>query len=191
MLMRVVNTIVTAVAGVVLIFAAVVVLVATFGVDGEQVLPYGWFGAYLVVLNDVSGAQYALTISLSFLSIIVGLVLVAAQMPRPKRPRPLVVRADEAGTVTIEPNSVRVLAETVGAEVNGVREISCRVRERPGGLAIGCFPRVALGSNIPRLSTEMQVKIKESVESLVGLPVIEVSVVTKYETQRSRRLATE
>jgi hypothetical protein len=189
--MSTVNRIVAAILEVVLIFSAVIVLVVALGVAGDRVLPYGWFGQHLTVLNDLGPGALAATIVLPILTIVVCLGLLFLQLPRVRRARPFLVRSDEDGDVMIEPSSVRLISETVGAEIHGVRQIRCLVRQRPGGLLIVCHPMVALGSNVPKLSKDMQSKVKETVESIVGLPVSEVSVAAKYEATRDRRLTPE
>ena len=189
--MALVNRVIAAITEMVLIFGAAVVLVATFGVPGYRVLPYGWFGGYLSVLDGLSGFRTALVITFSVATIVVSLVLLVLQRPRVRRQRPYLVTEDEAGLVTIEPASIRLLCENVGAEVRGVRELRCSIRRRPGGLVITCLPVVTLGADVPRIAEEMQGKVKESVESLVGLAVHQVRVAARYERARERTLALE
>jgi hypothetical protein len=191
--MNAVNRITAAILEILLIFSAIIVLVVASGVAGDRVLPYGWFGQYLIVLNDLGSGALAATVLLCILTILVCLGLLFLQLSRVPRARPFLVRSDEDGDVMIEPSSVRLISETVGAEIHGVRQIRCIVRQRrgSGGLLIVCHPMVALGSNVPKLSRDMQNKVKETVESIVGLPVSEVSVAAKYEATRDRRLTPE
>jgi uncharacterized alkaline shock family protein YloU len=59
----------------------------------------------------------------------------------------------------------------------------------PVSIAIACYPRVILGSNVQELGDDLQTRIKQSVEQLTGLTVLEVNVVrVRYDRGDGARL---
>lgn len=186
--MNVINRMLAMLAEALLAFAAVIALLALFGVNDGRVLPGGWFGGYLSALDGLSGLPFVLAVVFSILTILVFLALLILEFPRPQRRNVLLVRSDDSGYLTVEPESVQHLVETIGQEIQGVRQIHCALGDRSGGLVITCWPTVSLGADIPSIASELQNKVKGTVEKVVGVPVRDVSVKARYEAARERRL---
>ena len=71
----------------------------------------------------------------------------------------------------------------------------CRLRVRgrrsaiPASIIIVCYPRVILGSNVQEIRDDLQTRVKEAVENLTGLTVLQVNVArVRYERGDSPRL---
>jgi uncharacterized alkaline shock family protein YloU len=98
------------------------------------------------------------------------------------------IRSDGGGLLTIDQESIRLLANRIGSTAQSVRDIDCEVGEAPGGLVLSCKTSIALGASIPESGRELQSKIKEAVEEFTGLPVAKVEIKTHYELVEAKSL---
>ena len=188
----------------VLVGAVVTVLVATEAVDpdflpggSEETTSEAWFYDQLKGVADFSGSDQAVAI---VVTIVVGLAMVPLlwlqARPILRKRQSLPVSTTERGAFTVEADSVKLLAEKVGASNRNVSSLKCRLRVRrrtpaggPASIVIECCPRVVLGSNVPEIRDDLQTRIKESVEQLTGLTVLRVNVMRiKYDRGDSTRL---
>ncbi len=187
-----------------LVGAVVTVLVATEAVDPDF-LPGGsgetaaeaWFYDQLKGVADFSGSDQAITIAVT---IVVGLAMVPFLLlqarPMLRKRRTLPISATDQGIFTIEADSVKLLAEKIGANNRNVTSLKCQLRVRrrtsvggPASVVIECLPRVVLGSNVPEIRDDLQIRIKEAVEQLTGLTVVRVNVIRiKYDRGDSAHL---
>jgi hypothetical protein len=184
--------------------AIVTLLVATDAV-APDFLPGGgsgelvgdsWFEPQLRDLSDFSGSGLVVTIVVTILVALSMLGLLLVEMrPIVRSRRSLRISSTPDGALSIEAASVRLLAEKTGMSNRNVSSLKCllRVRRRAiaGGsasIAIVCYPRVILGSNVPEIREDLQTRIKQSVEQLTGLTVLQVHVVSRYERGDSARL---
>ncbi len=181
------RAVVAIVALLVLAGAVILVLVAANAIDPAD-LPSGWFDRALDRADTATGGTRAAFIAVSLIVALGMLALLVFEVTTVRRPAALLISSDESGITTVDQDSVRILAEKTASAIRAVRTISCDVAEKPGGLAISGQALVALGSNIPEVSTEMKSKIKEAVEQFTGLPVAQVNVKVRYETVEARRL---
>jgi uncharacterized alkaline shock family protein YloU len=106
-----------------------------------------------------------------------------------REPHPLLVSSTEEGSVTIDLNSICILAEKTASLIHNVQHVKCNTKETSGGLIISCRPSVLLSTNLVEVGTELQSSIKESVEELTGLSVAHVDIKIKYQPVDARRLA--
>ena len=184
--------------------AIVTLLVATDAV-APDFLPGGavdpsedsWFEPQLRDLDDFSGSGLVVTVVASIMVALsmLGLFLVEVR-PIVRSRRTLRISSTPHGALTIEAASVRLLAERTGISNRNVSSLRCslRVRRRaiaggPARIAIACYPRVILGSNVQELGDDLQTRIKQSVEQLTGLTVLEVNVVrVRYDRGDGARL---
>ncbi len=171
----------------VILAGAVITLLVATGATSPDV--FRGFQSQLQGAADASGGGAAAIIAVAAIIALGMLALLFFELIPRRKPVPLLISSTEQGITTIDRDSVCELAEKAAANVHNVRDVSCSVGERAGGLLISCRPSVALGSNIPEISAELQSKIREEVELLTGLPVAEVDVKTKYESVEAKRLA--
>jgi len=101
----------------------------------------------------------------------------------------------QKGSLSMEEDSVRYLAERTGTSNRQVVSLRCRVQVRgkrsatPASIVISCYPRVAFGADFRKVRDDLQVRIKETVEELTGLTVLRVNVAkVKYERGKPTRL---
>lgn len=167
------------------IFAAALItlLVSVGASDPAQ---YGIFSQALQRSADAGGAEAAITVAASIIVALLMLVLLRFELAPKSQGAALMVSSGNDGVTTVDEGSVRMLSEKVALTVRGLRSVRCSVRERQGGLSISCFAAVALGSNIPETSSQVQVKVKEAVEKLTGLQVVNVNVKAHYERTEAK-----
>ena len=159
----------------VLLSGVLVLLVAAGAVDpGDLLLP-------LENVAKAKGADLAAANGIAVVMVVMGLLLLIFVLrPIAARPRLVLVSAGEEGVVQIALDSVREMAERTGGGNRSVKGLKCRVRVTSGGLRILCLADLNMGSDIPKVSSELQESIKDVVERLIGLAVVDVGVKAKY-----------
>ena len=187
------NRVAISLVGLLVLVAAVVTVLAATGATDPDLLPGGttetpseaWFYDQLKGLDDFSGSGQAISIVVPILVGILMLGLLFLEM-RPiivRRPQTLQVSSSVAGVLTVEASSVRLLAERTGISNRQISSLRCRLRVKtrsatggPASVIIACYPRLVLGSDLREVRDDLQTRIKEAVERLTGLPVLQVNV---------------
>jgi hypothetical protein len=183
------NRVVVVVISVVILVGAVVTLLVSTGVSNPDILPFGWFETQLTGAAAATGGSAAIITIVSGIIALGLLILIIFEFIPIQKAVSLLISSNDYGIVTIDRESVCLLAEKTSASFQNVRSAKCSLVEGTEGLVISCRPSVALITNIPELSVEVQAKIKEIVEQLTGLAVAQVNIKAKYETGEARRLA--
>ena len=160
----------------VLLGGVLVLLVAAGAIDpGDLLLPQ------FENVAKAKGADLAATNGIAVAMVFMGLLLLIFILrPIVAKPRLVLVSAGEEGVVQIALNSVREMAERTGGGNRSVKGLRCRVRVTSGGLRILCLADLNMGSDLPKVSSELQESIKDVVERLIGLAVVDVGVKAKY-----------
>ena len=184
----------------VLVAAIITVLAATEAIDSDF-LPgeeeEAWFYAELKGVADFTGGDQAVTIVVAIVVAVVmlGLFLLEVRHLRRREVR-LPVSATPEGFLTIEASSVRLLAERTGIVNRNVSSLRCRlgVRKRPptgdaASIIIECYPRLLLGTDVQEVRDDLQTRIKNTVQRLTGLIVLQVNIVqVRYDKDSETRL---
>ena len=184
----------------VLVAAIITVLAATEAIDSDF-LPgeeeEAWFYAELKGVADFTGGDQAVTIVVAIVVAVVmlGLFLLEVRQLRRCEVR-LPVSATPEGFLTIEASSVRLLAERTGIVNRNVSSLRCRlgVRRRPptgdaASIIIECYPRLLLGTDVQEVRDDLQTRIKNTVQRLTGLIVLQVNIVqVRYDKDSETRL---
>ena len=106
------------------------------------------------------------------------------------KPVLFLLSSTDHGIATIDKNSICDLAESTALTFHNVRDVICKVgKQGPDFMMVSCKATLALGTNMPEITAELQSKIKESVEELTGLTVLQVNVKSKYESGRNKHMA--
>lgn len=187
--MSVFNRAVVVIIAAVILAGAVITLLVAAGVSTPDVLPYGWFESQLQRVADATGGSVA---GITAVSVAIALGMIALlffEFIPLRRPVLLLISSTEKGVITIDVESVCVLAQKTAATVRSVRGVNCNVRESAEGLVISCRASVALGSNIVEVGADVRSNIKEAIEQLTGLPVAQVDIEIKHEAVQAKRLA--
>lgn len=113
---------------------------------------------------------------------IIGLVVVILELLpmgrlfRRREGKQYVVRQDAVGQVTLGSSMVRDLVEHVAESVPSVVHAEPTVKDGADGLHIAMRASLAWDADAPAVGQALQERVKESVQSQLGLSVAEVSV---------------
>jgi hypothetical protein len=169
--------------------AAVVTVLIVAGTLGLNNLPGGWFEPQIQWLADASGGLKALVVAVSVFVALSMLLLCVAELRVRGREVRFLISSQEEGRATVTRSSVRSLVQHVGKGIRSINDIECRVGEKDNGLAIVCTAWVAMGANLPELSSQLRSDVKKLGEELTGLPVKHIDLNFRYERAKSQRLA--
>ncbi|WP_018132463.1 alkaline shock response membrane anchor protein AmaP [Effusibacillus pohliae] len=148
------------------LFSAAVAVLAVL--IGAQMLQLQWaaqlFAEYR--LEILVGAAVLLLVSLRFLFFRAG---------GSKEPQSIVHKT-EHGDVRISLQTLESLADRAARLVRGVSELKTKVRPAEAGVRIGLRVSVDPDLDIPQITTSVQQKVKDYVESTAGVSVQNVVV---------------
>ena len=196
------NRLATTLIAVFLVIAAIVTVLAATGATDPDFLPGGegdeaWFYDQLKGVAAFGGRDEAITIAASIAVAIAMLSLFFVEVSAFRRQDLLLpISSTSEGTANIEESSVKYLAERTGIlnpYVNSLRcQLAIRKRQATGGpasIAIECYPRVVLGSDVQEIRDDLQTRIREKVQHLTGLTVSQVHVMrVKFDRGDETRL---
>jgi len=135
--------------------------VAGTGLEGlEGATETGIAGAFLLVVG------------------IVFLLISFSRAPESKRGRSI-VQFHENGELRIALVAVENMVLRISRQVKGIRETTTRVDYTDQGLLIYVKAKVLPDNQVPQLVSELQNKVKEYVEEMTGILVVEVKVLVE------------
>ena len=148
------------------------------------------------------GATTNIAVLVALLLAIVGLVVIILELLplgrlfRRREPKQYVVRQDSLGQVTLGRSMVRDLVQHVAEDVPGVVHADePEVKDGADGLRISTRASLAWDADAPSVGQQLQERVKDSVQTQLGLPVAEVHVtaqttpVVKDQRRRTPRVA--
>ena len=145
-----------------------------------------------VMAEDTGGAWWRnVGISLGFIAL--GLALLALEargLTRAATPNMVLVSSEAAGTVRMSVESIVQLSQRTAQVNREVRSVRCHVRATPGGLVIQCTASLRMGADVPAVAADVQSNIREVVERLTSLTVIDVPVRARYQGDRDQPVLT-
>ncbi len=175
------NKIIAIIVAVAVLAAAAIVLLVTAGAVSPDFVPVDWLEVPLERASDATGGSLITIIVVSVLLLVGALLVLVLEFSRRGREDELLISSSEAGSATVDHDSVRLLAERAASGASSVRQVRCWVKHKPDGLLISCRALSVMGSNIPEVSAEIQGNIRETVSEYTGLSVADVRVTVKYE----------
>ena len=125
--------------------------------------------------------------------IIVGLVVLALEtrmLSRTATPGMALISSESNGTVRMSIDSIVQLAQRTARANREVRSVRCRVRVTPAGLVIECAVGLRMGSDVPEVTADIQHDIREVIERLTSLTVIDVPIRARYQGDRDQPVLT-
>lgn len=140
-------------------------------------------------------ALIALALAIVGLVVLILEVLPIGRLFRRREVKQYVVREDSLGQVTLGRTMVRDLVQHVAEDVPGVVHAEPEVKDGAGGLHVSTRAALAWDADAPTVGQALQERIKESVQTQLGLPVAEVRVtaeaapVVKEQRRRTPRVA--
>ncbi|MGH2515822.1 MAG: alkaline shock response membrane anchor protein AmaP [Ktedonobacterales bacterium] len=153
------------------------------------VVPGNTYLRYILALYNawraialLRGATTNVAALIALLLAIVGLVLVVLELLpvgrlfQQREAKQYVVRKDAMGEVTLGRSMVRDLVQHVAEAVPEVVHADPEVKDRADGLHLSTRVSLAWDAEAPAVGQLLQERIKESVQTQLGLPVAEVRV---------------
>jgi len=198
--MNIFNRIVVILLDLVLLAGAVLVLLITFGVvTAQQVLPGGTvetpLGQWVASFAKMPPSTMVVATLGAGLVVVLGLVLLVAELRQAPRDTAIRIRDDGLGRVTMRRESVRDLIRYTTALLPDVLQVDPRIDIGQQGLTIVCRTALTPDAHILQVSAELQSRIKQTVEQHLGMKVANVTVQAQLEPltgvdtwQRSQRV---
>lgn len=179
------NRIVMALAGFILLaFSTVIFLLLTGivvpGNDYLRAILAAYNAWRAIVLLRGGTTNFAVLIALVLM--LIGLVLFVLEvLPigrlfRRRETKQYVVRQDQLGQVTLARSMVRDVVQHVAEGVPGVTHAEPEVKDGADGLHLTAHASLAWDTDAQAVGKQLQERIKESVQTQLGLPVAEVHV---------------
>ena len=112
---------------------------------------------------------------LGVLFLIIGVIIILLKMREVRREQCIAFDNPE-GEVAISMDAVEEFIRRVGREFDGVKSLIPSIHAGPEGIGVAIRMDLWSGSNIPRLSEDMQNTIKSRVQDTLGINVNYVSV---------------
>ncbi len=144
----------------------------------------------IIYLLDTLKGNYVLSVVglvLLLLSLRVLLLCFRTKV-RGKEKISYVVNMNEYGEVKISSDTIIGLVHHVCNRITGIKNVKVKVDILEGQLYINLDGEVAPEINIPEVTNNLQVKVKENVESCTGVNVSEVRVFISNVTMPTRNL---
>ena len=107
--------------------------------------------------------------------ILTGLRLFWISLSRP-RGRHVVLKETSLGQVKVSFQAIESLVEKVVSQFNGVRDVKPRIITVPQGVGIQVRASVTPDVNVPEVSSEIQNRIKERMQEVMGITVNTVKI---------------
>ncbi len=142
--------------------------------------------------QDVGGAWWR-DVGIAAAFVVVGLLILGFEtrlVRRTAAPGMVLLSSDANGAVRLAVESIAQLAQRTAESNREVRSVRCRIRVVPGGLTIICVAGLRMGSDVPAVTSDLQHDIREVVERLTGLNVIDVPVRARYQGDRDQPILT-
>ncbi len=191
--MNLFNGLIVTLGALVSIAAGVLILLVITESVSPQVVPIDVVRQQLAGMADHVGGAFWRDVGIAVGFIAIGLLVLALEsrkLTRTASPGMVLVSSQADGVVRLSIESIVQLAQRTAQGNREVRSIRCRVRVAPGGLTINCAAGLRLGSDVPAVTSEVQQDIREVVERLTGLAVIDVPVRARYQGDRDQPVLT-
>ena len=173
------------------IAAGLFILLVVTETVSSGLVPGSVFDSELAAMADETGAAlwtYAGIVLALIAAGLVALVLEFRHLTRTATPGMLMLSSGAEGTVRLSLDSVRELAERTGQGNRNVRRIRCGVQATGAGVRIWCAVGFRMGTEVPAESSAIQHDVREVVERLVGISVLDVAIRARYLHDREQAL---
>jgi hypothetical protein len=155
-------------------------------------IPGSILNQQVAFLRSLSGWERAAAIAaaVAFIAFIAYLIWLEFTVGHPEKT--LLLNSNDQGTIYVNRNTVEKFAEKIGRQESAqVTEIHCHVKQKRKGILIDCVPTLRLGTNMNSVNPRIQSRVKETVQNLLGLPVIDVKIRARYEPGGRRAIQQE
>ena len=171
----------------------VLILLVVTQTLSPQAVPIPILQQQLAGMTGHIGGAFWQDVGIAAAFVVVGLIVLgleARMVTRSATPGMVLVSSEPDGVVRMSIDSIAQLAQRTAQSNRDVRSVRCRIRVTPGGLAIHCVARLRMGADVPAVTSGMQSDIREVVERLTSLVVIDVPVRARYQGDRDQPVLT-
>ena len=187
--MNVLNGLLVTLGSLVLVAAGIMMVLIASEVVSPNVIPGGAFDSELANIASATGSGLWGYVGAAIALIAVGILVLVVEFlyaVRAAAPGMVLLRSEDEGVVRISLESVRQLAERTCQGNRSVRRSRCAVKMTDGGLHVQCAVDLNMAAAVPAEGSAIQRDVKEVVERLTGLPVVEVSIRAHYVKDREQ-----
>lgn len=117
-------------------------------------------------------ALLAAAVALVGLRVLVGVFAAAP-------PAQALIQSNPTGDIHISLHAIEYIVGRLARQVRGIREVRPRIKATPGGVAIFVEAAVQPDVPIPQVTAELQEKVRQQVQEMVGIHVLEVKVLVE------------
>ncbi|MDR3271684.1 MAG: alkaline shock response membrane anchor protein AmaP [Peptococcaceae bacterium] len=137
----------------------------------------GWSWPYFITMEGVNWISQNPWESLV---LVIFLLLAGAFFVlRLKRESVTVSLVSPYGRITITEKALREIIDKCALTLEGVQQLQSHIRQKKHGVEIVISCQFATGVVIPQISEQMQIKVKEAVETYAGIHIAEVIVLVR------------
>ena len=175
------------------IAVGVLILLVITDTLAPQTIPVSYISQQLAAMAQDAGGAWWRDVGIAVGFIVVGVIILALETRMLNRTaaRGMALISSEAnGTVRMSIDSIVQLAQRTAQGNREVRSVRCRVHVTPAGLVIHCAVGLRMGADVPTAIADMQEDIREVVERLTSLTVIDVPVRARYQGDRDQPVLT-
>ena len=175
------------------IAVGVLILLVLTQTLAPDAVPAWFFGQQFVGMADRVGSAWWRDVGIAVGLILVGLLVLAFEVrmfSRRSASGMVLLSSDPNGAVRMSVDSIAQLAQRTAQSNREVRSVRCRIQVTPGGLAIHCVAGLRMGADVPAVTSDMQHDVREVVERLTSLTVVDVPVRARYQGDRDQPLLT-
>ena len=132
---------------------------------------------WLAILQHFFYGGHALWLLLfAALLLVVGIFCIYVGLHRDRAPQMARVTTNEGGVINISLGAIETLCKQAAGKVPGVVETKTRIRVVNEGIAIYLHVTVPPDINIPETASALQQEVKNHLETMSGVKVLEVKV---------------
>ena len=185
------NAFLATLGGAAAIAAGIFTLLVVTKTVSSSLIPGSVFDSELAAMTDETGAALWTYVGIAVALIAAGLAVLTLEfrhLTRAATPGMLILSSGAEGTVRLSLESVRELAERTGQGNRSVRRIRCGVQATGAGIRIRCAVGLRMGTDVPAESSAIQRDVREVLERLIGLPVLDVAIRARYLRDREQAL---
>ena len=181
--MNTLNAFLVALGGTVAIAAGILILLIATETVSSGLIPGDVFDSELAAITGETGAELWKYVGIALALIGVGMAVLAFELrhlTRAATPGMLILSSESEGTVRLSLESIRELAERTAQGNRSVQRIRCGVQATGVGVRIRCSVGLGMGTDVPTASSAIQHDMREVVERLIGIPVLDVAIRARY-----------
>lgn len=175
------------------IAVGVLMLLVVTDTLAPQTIPVLPLRQQLAAMAQDAGGAWWRDVGIAAGFIAVGLVILALEtrmLSRTAAPGMVLISSESNGAVRMSIDSIVQLAQRTAQGNREVRSVRCRVRVTPAGLVIQCSAGLRMGADVPEVTADIQHDIREVVERLTSLDVIDVPIRARYQGDRDQPVLT-